>query len=95
MFKKYLENKQWKQVLVNCFIFFITFVFYQVLGITLEARRLDIIEDIMNKNEDGSLKNYLLDVGISLIQNLDFRNKVRFFKKIKNIFIILGFKSFT
>ncbi|CCJ30008.1 unnamed protein product [Pneumocystis jirovecii] len=60
MFKKYLENKQWKQV----------------LGITLEARRLDIIEDIMNKNEDGSLKNYLLDVGISLIQNLDFRNKV-------------------
>ncbi|KAG4306410.1 hypothetical protein PORY_000398 [Pneumocystis oryctolagi] len=60
IFKQYLENKQWKQV----------------LGITLEARKLDIIEDIVNKNEDGSLKNYLLDVGISLIQNLDFRNKV-------------------
>ncbi|KAG5440482.1 hypothetical protein PCK2_000416 [Pneumocystis canis] len=36
---------------------------FQVLGIALEARKLDIIKDILDKNEDGSLKNYLLDVG--------------------------------
>ncbi|KAG4302880.1 hypothetical protein PCK1_000823 [Pneumocystis canis] len=60
IFKQYLDNKQWKQV----------------LGIALEARKLDIIKDIVDRNEDGSLKNYLLDVGINLVQNLDFRNKV-------------------
>ncbi|KTW26390.1 hypothetical protein T552_02872 [Pneumocystis carinii B80] len=60
MFQRYLDNKQWKQV----------------LGIALEARKLDIIEEVINKNQDEPLKNYLLDVSINLVQNLDFRNKV-------------------
>ncbi|QSL66490.1 hypothetical protein MERGE_000870 [Pneumocystis wakefieldiae] len=58
MFQRYLDNKQWKQV----------------LGIALEARKLDIIEEVINKNQDEPLKIYLLDV-LSLLLDLFLKDK--------------------
>jgi 26S proteasome regulatory subunit N2 len=49
----------------------------QAIGIAIESRRLDIIERIISKENSHELLAYVLDVGMTLVQNLDFRNKVR------------------
>ncbi|CAG8442804.1 7968_t:CDS:10 [Ambispora gerdemannii] len=50
--------------------------FKQAIGIALESRRLDIIEQAISKGNASELLSYVLDVGMTLVHNLDFRNKV-------------------
>jgi 26S proteasome regulatory subunit N2 len=48
----------------------------QALGIALDARRLDVIERIFSETKDASLLSYVLEVVMSIVLKLDFRNKV-------------------
>ncbi|RIB20457.1 armadillo-type protein [Gigaspora rosea] len=48
----------------------------QAIGISLEARRLDIIEQAISKGPSSELLAYVLDKSMTLVLNLDFRNKV-------------------
>lgn len=57
----------------------IIFIF-KAIGIALESRRLDVIEEIISKGQASELLAYVLEVSMTLVQNLDFRNKVK--KKI-------------
>ncbi|CAG8688334.1 13834_t:CDS:10, partial [Gigaspora margarita] len=50
--------------------------FKQAIGISLEARRLDIIEQAISKGPSSELLAYVLDKSMTLVLNLDFRNKV-------------------
>jgi len=42
----------------------------------LEARRLDIIEEAMRLGDAADLLSYVLNVSMTLVHSLDFRNKV-------------------
>jgi 26S proteasome regulatory subunit N2 len=48
----------------------------QAIGIALESRRLDIIKSIIQKGDSDKLLTYVLDVSMTLVQNLEFRNEV-------------------
>ncbi|KAG1473109.1 hypothetical protein G6F56_001140 [Rhizopus delemar] len=48
----------------------------QAIGIALESRRLDIVESNIRKGDADKLLAYVLDVSMTLIQNLEFRNEV-------------------
>ncbi|EIE88462.1 hypothetical protein G6F46_008395 [Rhizopus delemar] len=48
----------------------------QAIGIALESRRLDIIELNIQKGDANQLLAYVLDVSMTLVQNLEFRNEV-------------------
>ncbi|KAI7905634.1 armadillo-type protein [Cokeromyces recurvatus] len=48
----------------------------QAIGIALESRRLDIIKFIIQKGDSSKLLSYVLDVCMTLVQNLEFRNEV-------------------
>ncbi|CEG67339.1 Putative 26S proteasome regulatory subunit N2 [Rhizopus microsporus] len=48
----------------------------QAIGIALESRRLDIIESTILKGNPSQLLAYVLDVSMTLVQNLEFRNEV-------------------
>lgn len=48
----------------------------QAIGIALESRRLDIIKAIIEKGDSSKLLSYVLDVCMTLVQNLEFRNEV-------------------
>ncbi|KAG9293368.1 hypothetical protein G9A89_007614 [Geosiphon pyriformis] len=48
----------------------------QAIGIALEARRLDVIEQAISKGNSSELLSYVLEAGMTLVHNLDFRNKV-------------------
>ncbi|ORE11727.1 26S proteasome regulatory complex, non-ATPase subcomplex, Rpn2/Psmd1 subunit [Rhizopus microsporus var. microsporus] len=48
----------------------------QAIGIALESRRLDIIESTIMKGNPSQLLAYVLDVSMTLVQNLEFRNEV-------------------
>ncbi|CAB4395122.1 uncharacterized protein OCT59_026377 [Rhizophagus irregularis] len=50
--------------------------FKQAIGIALEARRLDIIEQAISKGQASDLLAYVLEVSMTLVLNLDFRNEV-------------------
>jgi len=50
--------------------------FKQAIGIALEARRLDIIEQAISKGQASELLAYVLEVSMTLVLNLDFRNEV-------------------
>ncbi|ORX85159.1 26S proteasome regulatory complex, non-ATPase subcomplex, Rpn2/Psmd1 subunit, partial [Basidiobolus meristosporus CBS 931.73] len=46
------------------------------IGVSLESRRLDILEEAINKGDAHELLPYVLDISMTLVQNLEFRNKV-------------------
>ncbi|KAI8080599.1 armadillo-type protein [Thamnidium elegans] len=48
----------------------------QAIGIALESRRLDIVKSIIQKGDANKLLTYVLDVCMTLVQNLEFRNQV-------------------
>lgn len=48
----------------------------QAIGIALESKRLDILEEAIVKSNEDDLLPYVLDVTMSLVQNLEFRNQV-------------------
>ena len=48
----------------------------QAIGIALESKRLDILEEAIVKSSEDDLLPYVLDVTMSLVQNLEFRNQV-------------------
>lgn len=48
----------------------------QAIGIALESRRLDIVKTIIQKGDADKLLSYVLDVCMTLVQNLEFRNEV-------------------
>ncbi|KAL1925244.1 uncharacterized protein VTP21DRAFT_127 [Calcarisporiella thermophila] len=48
----------------------------QAIGIALESRRLDIVERTVLQGNARELLQYVLDISMTLVQNLDFRNKV-------------------
>ncbi|CAO3657434.1 unnamed protein product [Mucor hiemalis] len=48
----------------------------QAIGIALESRRLDIVKMIIQKGDADKLLSYVLDVCMTLVQNLEFRNEV-------------------
>jgi 26S proteasome regulatory subunit N2 len=61
MFQRCIEDKEYKQA----------------IGIALEARKLDVLERIIAISSDHSLKSYVLDVCLDVVQNATFRMKVR------------------
>lgn len=48
----------------------------QGIGIALEARRLDVVKTMIEKGSPSKLLPYVLEVCMTLVQNLDFRNQV-------------------
>lgn len=50
----------------------------QALGIALETRRLDIIEEVFNLTRDQALLGYVLEAVMGVVQTLDLRNKASF-----------------
>ncbi|KAI8097880.1 armadillo-type protein [Gilbertella persicaria] len=48
----------------------------QAIGIALESRRLDVIQSIIQKQGGQELLAYVLEVCMTLVQNLEFRNQV-------------------
>ncbi|OZJ03048.1 hypothetical protein BZG36_03705, partial [Bifiguratus adelaidae] len=60
MFKRCQEDGQYKQA----------------IGIALEARRLDVVEQMINAGDSAALLSYVMEVSMTLVQNLEFRNKV-------------------
>ncbi|CAG8546793.1 14325_t:CDS:10 [Funneliformis mosseae] len=50
--------------------------FEQAIGIALEARRSDIIEQAISRGPAPELLAYVLEVSMTLVLNLDFRNEV-------------------
>ena len=49
----------------------------KAIGIALESFRLDIVEESIKKGDAVALLSYVLDAGMTIIQHLEFRNKVR------------------
>ncbi|RKO84054.1 armadillo-type protein, partial [Blyttiomyces helicus] len=47
-----------------------------VIGIALETMRLDVIEEAVLKGDAQELLSYVLEASMTIVQNLDFRNKV-------------------
>ena len=62
--------------------------FKQAIGIALEAHRLDVIETSILKGNQKDLLQYVLDAGLTIVQNLELRNKVL----SDNAFIIVCLK---
>ena len=50
--------------------------FNQAIGIALESRRLDVVEKAIKLGDSKALLNYVTESSMTLVQNLDFRNKV-------------------
>ena len=50
--------------------------FKQALGIALDSRRLDIIEQIFHETKDPQLLTYILEALMTIVLKLEFRNKV-------------------
>lgn len=48
----------------------------QAIGIALESRRLDVLKSMIAKGSPHKLLPYVLEVCMTLVQNLEFRNKV-------------------
>ncbi|KAI7871307.1 armadillo-type protein [Spinellus fusiger] len=48
----------------------------QAIGIALESHRLDVVEAIVKKGPANKLLSYVLEVCMTLVQNLEFRNQV-------------------
>lgn len=48
----------------------------QAIGIALEARRIDVIENMIERGSPEKLLPYVQDVCMTLVQNLEFRNQV-------------------
>ncbi|EEB08916.1 19S proteasome regulatory subunit Rpn2 [Schizosaccharomyces japonicus yFS275] len=47
-----------------------------VLGIAVEAHRLDIIEHVLTASGDESLRAYVLDLAMRVVLNIEFRNRL-------------------
>jgi 26S proteasome regulatory subunit N2 len=52
--------------------------FKQVIGLALESRRLDVVEAAIKQGDAADLLHYTLNVAMTLVQNLTFRNQVCF-----------------
>lgn len=48
----------------------------QAIGIALESRRLDVLRSMIAKGSPHKLLPYVLEVCMTLVQNLEFRNQV-------------------
>ncbi|KAI8369483.1 armadillo-type protein [Radiomyces spectabilis] len=48
----------------------------QAIGIALEARRLDVVKAMVEKGPLSKLLSYVLEVSMTLVQNLQFRNEM-------------------
>ena len=48
----------------------------QAIGLALESFRLDIVEESVKRGDAEALLTYVLDASMTLVQHLDFRNKV-------------------
>jgi hypothetical protein len=49
----------------------------QAIGIALESRRLDVVKAMVEKGDSAKLLPYVLEVSMTLVQQLEFRNQVR------------------
>lgn len=49
----------------------------QAIGIALESRRLDIVKAMVEKGDSAKLLPYVLEVSMTLVQQLEFRNQVK------------------
>jgi 26S proteasome regulatory subunit N2 len=49
----------------------------QAIGIALESRRLDVVKAMIEKGDSTKLLPYVLEVSMTLVQELEFRNQVR------------------
>lgn len=49
----------------------------QAIGIALESKRLDVVEDVISKGNPHELLSFVIEVSMTLVQNLQFRNEVR------------------
>lgn len=47
-----------------------------VLGIAIEAHRLDIIEYILNADKETDLKPYVLELAMTVVLDIEFRNRL-------------------
>ncbi|CAO3590032.1 unnamed protein product [Absidia cylindrospora] len=48
----------------------------QAIGIALESMRLDVVETMIEKGDSTKLLPYALDIAMTLVQHLEFRNKI-------------------
>ncbi|KAG2187164.1 hypothetical protein INT44_004836 [Umbelopsis vinacea] len=48
----------------------------QAIGIALESKRLDVVEDVISKGNPHELLSFVIEVSMTLVQNLQFRNEV-------------------
>ncbi|KAI7851623.1 armadillo-type protein [Circinella umbellata] len=48
----------------------------QAIGVALESRRLDVVKTMIERGSPHKLLPYVLEVCMTLVQNLDFRNQV-------------------
>ncbi|CAO3592001.1 unnamed protein product [Absidia cylindrospora] len=48
----------------------------QAIGIALESRRLDVVKSMIEKGSSAKLLPYVLEVSMTLVQHLEFRNQV-------------------
>ncbi|KAH8555091.1 armadillo-type protein [Umbelopsis sp. PMI_123] len=48
----------------------------QAIGIALESKRLDVVEDVISKGNPHELLSFVIEVSMTLVQNLQFRNQV-------------------
>lgn len=48
----------------------------QAIGIALESRRLDVVKTMIERGSPKKLLPYVLEVCMTLVQNLEFRNQV-------------------
>ncbi|KAI8062416.1 armadillo-type protein [Gongronella butleri] len=48
----------------------------QAIGIALEAHRLDVVESMIQHGQPAKLLPYVLEVSMTLVQHLEFRNQV-------------------
>ncbi|GAB5594033.1 proteasome regulatory particle base subunit [Umbelopsis nana] len=60
MFQRCLDDREYKQA----------------IGIALESKRLDVVEDVISKGNPHELLSFVIDVSMTLVQNLQFRNQV-------------------
>ncbi|EPY50668.1 19S proteasome regulatory subunit Rpn2 [Schizosaccharomyces cryophilus OY26] len=60
IFQKCYANKEWRHV----------------LGIAIEAHRLDLVEYILNTAKDDDLKPYVLELVLTVVLDIEFRNRL-------------------
>lgn len=48
----------------------------QAIGIALESRRLDVVKAMIQQGNSTKLLPYVLEVSMTLVQHLEFRNQV-------------------